>query len=89
MKRWQEERRKTVDRADILEYMAFSAYVQGNLRKALKLTEDLLKLQPEHPRAPGNMVYYETQLKQEGGKVQKRGESVKSLWLPCGYRSGL
>lgn len=75
MKRWHEEgSRKTVDRADILEYMAFSAYVQGNLRKALKLTEDLLKLQPEHPRAPGNMLYYESQLAAEGGKVQKKGE---------------
>lgn len=71
---WAAEDEKTVDRADIYEYMAFSAYVQGNMRRALKLTDDLLQLQPDHPRAAGNKVYYENALKSEGGEMNKRGE---------------
>lgn len=74
LKRWETEAEKTVDRTDILEYMAFSAYVQGNMRRALRLTQDLLRLQPDHPRAAGNIVYYENAIEAEGGKVEKRGE---------------
>ncbi len=65
---------RTVERADVLEYMAFSAYIQGNMRRALRLTEDLLSLEPDHPRAAGNKVYYESSLKEEGGRVKKKGE---------------
>lgn len=41
-------------KADILEYLAFATFRLGNLRHALKLTEDLLQIQPNHPRANGN-----------------------------------
>lgn len=67
------ESNKTVERADILEYLAFSTYMQGNLRQALKLTDELLEERPNHQRAQGNKVYYEEVLQQQ--KTQKRGES--------------
>lgn len=50
---------KTADVADILEYLAFSTYQQGNVRQALELTNSLLALQPDHVRGVGNKVYYE------------------------------
>ena len=40
-----------------------------------RLTNELLELEPAHPRAYGNKVYYEGALKKEGGALkQKRGE---------------
>ena len=40
-----------------------------------RLTNELLELEPAHPRAYGNKVYYEGALKKEGGTLkQKRGE---------------
>ncbi|XP_063613965.1 prolyl 4-hydroxylase subunit alpha-1-like [Penaeus indicus] len=66
------EGNKTVERADILEYLAFSTYMQGNIRQALKLTDELLEERPNHQRAQGNKVYYEEALQQQ--KTQKRGE---------------
>lgn len=58
--RYEEEYAKTIDKADILEYLAFSNFQQGNLRLALKLTDELLRLRPDHPRAQGNKQYYES-----------------------------
>ncbi|KAG8197753.1 hypothetical protein JTE90_006799 [Oedothorax gibbosus] len=54
-----EETNKSVEKSEILEYLAFSTYMQGNTRHALKLTNDLLELVPDHPRAQGNRAYYE------------------------------
>ncbi|GIY48247.1 prolyl 4-hydroxylase subunit alpha-1 [Caerostris extrusa] len=67
-----EETNKTVDKADILEYLAFSTYMQGNTRHALKLTNDLLELVPHHPRAAGNRAYYEDAIK--NAAHMKRGD---------------
>ncbi len=74
VRKWEEEAEKTVAKADILEYLAFSLYAQGNMRRALKLTYELLNLQPDHPRAVGNIAYYEGALRKEGAEVKKRGE---------------
>ncbi|CAL1270717.1 unnamed protein product [Larinioides sclopetarius] len=67
-----EETNKTVDKADILEYLAFSTYMQGNTRHALKLTNDLLELVPNHPRAAGNRAYYEDAIR--NAAQMKRGD---------------
>ena len=44
----------TVSRGDIIEYIAFSYYTQGNLAKALQYTNELIAVEPDHPRAEGN-----------------------------------
>lgn len=49
-------------RADILEYLAFSTYKQGNTILALTMTNELLELRPDHERAIGNKVFYEKEL---------------------------
>ncbi|XP_054719638.1 prolyl 4-hydroxylase subunit alpha-1-like [Uloborus diversus] len=67
-----EETNKTVSKAEILEYLAFSTYMQGNTRHALKLTIDLLELVPDHPRALGNKVYYEDAIR--NAAHMKRGD---------------
>ncbi|KAF5298234.1 hypothetical protein FQR65_LT09745 [Abscondita terminalis] len=56
------EANKTVEKTDILEYLAFSTYKQGNLPLALDLTNKLLEIFPAHPRALGNKGYYEEEL---------------------------
>lgn len=56
------ETNKTVEKSDILEYLAFSTYKQGNLPLALDLTNKLLDIFPAHPRALGNKGFYEEEL---------------------------
>ncbi|CAN7993356.1 unnamed protein product [Ixodes hexagonus] len=67
-----EEVTKTADRVEILEYLAFSTFQQGNTRHALKLTNDLLAAVPDHPRAPGNKRYYEDAISKT--ELHKRGD---------------
>jgi len=74
MKLYHEETEKSISKADILEYLAFSAYMSGNIRRALKLTNEMLDLHPDHPRGWGNKQYYEQTLKKKGAAYQKRGE---------------
>ncbi|CAI2350753.1 unnamed protein product [Caenorhabditis sp. 36 PRJEB53466] len=52
----------TVEEAEILEYLAYSLYQQGNVRRALSLTKRLAKIAPNHPRAKGNVKWYEDML---------------------------
>jgi prolyl 4-hydroxylase len=57
-----------ISEADILEYLAFSTYQKGEVSSAIRLTEQLLSLEPNHPRASGNIAHYEKLL------YDKRGE---------------
>ncbi|XP_042233562.1 prolyl 4-hydroxylase subunit alpha-1-like [Homarus americanus] len=77
LKRQEMESNKTVDHADILEYLAFSTYMQGNVRQALKLTNELLAERPNHQRAQGNKIYYEEALQAQ--QVKKLGDDGDSL----------
>lgn len=74
MKQYHGEESKSVTKSDILEYLAFSAYMSGNIRKALKLTTELLSLEPDHPRGHGNLQYYQQTLHNKGASMQTRGE---------------
>ena len=47
-----------IERTDILEYLAYSLYQQGNTKRALALTKELAALDPSHPRAVGNIDWY-------------------------------
>lgn len=48
------ERPKTVKESEILEYLAFALYQQGNSKRALAMTYRLAQIDPNHPRAEGN-----------------------------------
>ncbi|CAI2349116.1 unnamed protein product [Caenorhabditis sp. 36 PRJEB53466] len=75
-RRLADEPEPTADIEDILEYLAFALYKQNNLKHALKLTEELHKLNPSHPRAKGNVKWYEDLLEQEG---VRRSEMRRNL----------
>ncbi|XP_018564257.1 prolyl 4-hydroxylase subunit alpha-1 [Anoplophora glabripennis] len=66
--RLKREANETVDRSDILEYLAFSTYKQGNIPLALDLTNKLLEILPTHQRALGNKVYYEEEMEKAFSK---------------------
>lgn len=72
LERVENEQIKSAVKQDILEYLAYSTYLQGNVRHALKLTNELLDLEPDHPRAAGNKVYYEDAMHKS--ELQKRGD---------------
>ncbi|KJH44695.1 tetratricopeptide repeat protein [Dictyocaulus viviparus] len=67
-KRLEQESTPTADILQVLEYLSYSLYKQGNLKHALKLVEELYQLDPNHPRAKGNIKWYEDLLAQEGVK---------------------
>ena len=71
--RYEKEEPKTADKADILEYFAFSFYKLGNIKQALKLTKDLVILVPNHPRASSNLVYYQ-KLIQNSNQINLKGD---------------
>lgn len=72
LQRYEGEYNKTTTKSDILEYLAFSTYMQGNVRTALKLTDELLEIVPSHQRALGNREYYLRDL--EARDDRKKGE---------------
>ncbi|XP_033229504.1 prolyl 4-hydroxylase subunit alpha-1 [Belonocnema kinseyi] len=76
MDRLQEEQNKTTtSKQDILEYLAFSTYMQGNVARALSMTNELLELVPTHQRALGNRAYYQEEIEKKSSQVRKkRGE---------------
>lgn len=65
MEKIKKENPPTKRESDILEYLAYALFKQGNTRHALKLTKRLLKLEPDHPRASGNLKWYEDMLDEE------------------------
>lgn len=75
LQRHGEEYNKTSTKSDILEYLAFSTYMQGNVRSALKLTDELLEIMPGHQRALGNKEYYLRDIEaKESEREQKKGD---------------
>jgi len=74
MTRYYGEQNSTVSLPEILDYLSFSTYKQGNIKQALQLTNQLLKLVPYHQRALGNKQYFENIIKSEGLSRQ-RGET--------------
>ncbi|WKY00172.1 hypothetical protein Q1695_014772 [Nippostrongylus brasiliensis] len=78
-RRLAEEDEPTAKLADILEYLSYSLYKQGNLKHALKLVEELAKMEPNHPRAKGNIKWYEDLLAEEGVKKSDMRRAIGSF----------
>ncbi|CAD6196789.1 unnamed protein product [Caenorhabditis auriculariae] len=62
MNKLENEEPKSMEESEILEYLAYSLYQQGNVRRALNLTKRLAQIAPNHPRAKGNVKWYEDML---------------------------
>jgi prolyl 4-hydroxylase len=61
-------------RSDVLEYLAFSTFKEGNVQSALDMTNELLTMVPDHQRARGNKFYYEKELAKLNEKSVLRGD---------------
>nr|CDJ84261.1 Oxoglutarate iron-dependent oxygenase domain containing protein [Haemonchus contortus] len=81
---WMEEAKRrlaqeavpTANLGQILEYLAYSLFIQGNPKHALQLTEELNRLEPNHPHAKGNIEFYEDYLAKEGVKIYDMRRSL-------------
>uniref|UniRef100_A0A182PPX1 procollagen-proline 4-dioxygenase n=1 Tax=Anopheles epiroticus TaxID=199890 RepID=A0A182PPX1_9DIPT len=74
MDRLTSEVNRTATKEDVLEYLAFSTFKQGNIQTALLMTEELLELVPDHERAVSNKAYYEKELQKEAQQKILRGD---------------
>ncbi|XP_056091121.1 prolyl 4-hydroxylase subunit alpha-1b isoform X2 [Rhinichthys klamathensis goyatoka] len=55
----------TIDKVTVLDYLSYAIYKQDELERALELTKRMLKLDPDHHRANGNLKYFEFQLEKQ------------------------
>ncbi|VDN03309.1 unnamed protein product [Thelazia callipaeda] len=69
----------TVNVSEILEYLAFSMFKQDNLKRALILTDKLLKISPDHPRAKNNIQWYEDLLAKDGIKADNYRRNIPPI----------
>lgn len=72
-------------RSDVLEYLAFSTFKEGDVKSALEMTNELLEMVPDHQRAQGNKYYYEKELTKMNEKSQLRGDDGSSEVVSLNY----
>ncbi|KAJ8013936.1 hypothetical protein DPEC_G00035020 [Dallia pectoralis] len=82
LKQLDEGEESTIDKVTVLDYLSYAIYQQGELGRALEATKKLLRLDPEHQRANGNLKYFEFQLikqrkAEEDKKAQDKGKDKK------------
>lgn len=58
--RMRSESNPRVSKSDLLEYTAYALYQQGNIKRALALTKQLVRFDPYHPRAAGEFCVHGT-----------------------------
>ncbi|OQR76579.1 prolyl 4-hydroxylase subunit alpha-2-like [Tropilaelaps mercedesae] len=63
-------------KVDILDYLAYATFRLGNVRHAVTLNDELLRLQPSHTRANGNKKYYLNHLREQ--EAAGRGDTKQS-----------
>ncbi|XP_076836069.1 prolyl 4-hydroxylase subunit alpha-2 isoform X5 [Brachyhypopomus gauderio] len=54
-----------ISKAEVLDYLSYSVYQMGDLRRAIELTRRLVFIDPSHQRAGGNLRYFEQLLSKE------------------------
>ena len=78
LNRVKKEENKSADEAEILEYLAFCTFKEGNITRALEITQELIDIEPDHQRALGNREYF-TKLLQETVETEiKKDETIKN-----------
>ncbi|XP_067938123.1 prolyl 4-hydroxylase subunit alpha-1-like isoform X1 [Watersipora subatra] len=94
-RRLREASNSTASLPSILDYLSFACYNQGNLRHAKYLTEQWIKLEPNHDRALSNLIYFNNEIeKEEASKLEsKTGDDgvlppLKNKRTADSYRSG-
>ncbi|XP_013142463.1 PREDICTED: prolyl 4-hydroxylase subunit alpha-2-like [Papilio polytes] len=77
---------------DILEYISFSHYLLGEVQHALQWTRKLLALEPQHPRARGNVPHFQKTIAEADARMKRRrrgdtGEDDEEDSQPMSYLS--
>lgn len=75
MERLDRDVNRTLTKADVLDYLSYSTFKQGNTFKALQMTNELLEIVPDHERARGNKAFYERELRKSEKNKELRGDS--------------
>lgn len=57
---------------DLLEYVAFSHYLMGELEQAVEWTEKVLEKDPLHPRAIGNVPHFKKAIIDKEDRIRRR-----------------
>lgn len=79
---------RTQQEATIIDYLAYAVYMQGNIAKALELTERWLQIEPDHIRAQNNKKFYEQMLSEaEGKRKGDEGDSAQADVKPAGFKN--
>ncbi|KAM3718280.1 Prolyl 4-hydroxylase subunit [Dirofilaria immitis] len=84
---WMQEARERVEKEiiptanleDILEYLAFSLYKQGNLKRALLLTDEFYRMNPNRPLAKASVKWYEDLLEDRGVQSIDMRRNIPSI----------
>ena len=64
-----------LDKIAILDYLSYAVYMQGNIKHAMDLTNEILQLDPDHERANKNMKYFVYQMEQRETAKPLRGDT--------------
>ncbi|VDN55188.1 unnamed protein product [Dracunculus medinensis] len=64
---------------EILDKLSFSLFKQGNVKRALLIAEELLKIAPNHKRAAKKVKLYAEKLKKDGLKLSEFRENIPPL----------
>ncbi|GFY17859.1 prolyl 4-hydroxylase subunit alpha-1 [Trichonephila clavipes] len=78
--RLEREEVKTSNKQSILDYLAYSSFVLGDIEDAVKYTQHLLNIAPNHARAQENLIYYQNLL--NNGDHSKGDEGSPSDDMP-------
>ncbi len=61
--------------------IAFSTYQKGELQSAIQLTNELLRIHPNHPRASGNIDHYQRMIDEKKGDDGGLSDLVNAMLL--------
>ncbi|XP_067900044.1 prolyl 4-hydroxylase subunit alpha-2-like isoform X5 [Heterodontus francisci] len=66
LKQLEEGEPSGVSQAEALDYLSYSVYQMGDIRRAVDLTKRLIAVDPTHLRAKSNLHYFKNMLSEEG-----------------------
>ncbi|XP_048579532.1 prolyl 4-hydroxylase subunit alpha-2 [Nematostella vectensis] len=66
-------------RTDVLDHLAFAEFKNGDGRKALNHTLELIKIDPENTRAKNNLAFFTQEMKRDESKFTKKEEEKKNV----------
>ncbi|XP_072446517.1 prolyl 4-hydroxylase subunit alpha-2-like isoform X1 [Chiloscyllium punctatum] len=74
LKQLEEGEPSVITQAEALDYLSYSVYQIGDIRRAIDLTNRLIAVDPTHLRAQSNLHYFKNILHEEGQSDQRTNE---------------